>query len=349
MGSASNWGELVVGRRSLVYRLAGVTAIALALLGASLCWSGINHDEPGPGGNIHPAARKVIELRRTADQLAASNQLESARQAYENLVEQYDKSARPDVQEQVTAVKLRIGYLEAKQGNYAAARKTFLKAAQTFAGDEERSSIFGNLPDQAAYQAAVCLMAEGKTDLAAEELLRFIKERPRSPLVHAAYKRLLKLKCGDDLAEIDSATQAAVRMQEERMRLETAVCGPKVIEYIANQLGRGKAHYQDIAKYAGTTEQGTTLNGMLTALRKLGFEPSAYKLIAGDLRKLPTPAILLEADHYVAVERVSESSLHVYDPRYRSRSKLSLPSTGEPAQMFVVVTLSPINLSSEEK
>ncbi|WKZ81074.1 MAG: cysteine peptidase family C39 domain-containing protein [Fimbriimonadaceae bacterium] len=338
--------ELTNAKKRILWKL-GIPFLTLGLVGAKVLWISAPAASPNVRPYVHPAARRVIEHRTSADKLAASGQHELAKSEYERLLSSYKDSARTDIQEQVTATKIRLGFLEAKQGHYESARRVFLDAERTFKGDAERSSSFGNLPDQAAYQAAVCLIAQGNEEAAALELLQFIKERPYSPLVHAAFKRLAKM--GGDLDKAQEAMQRAVQLQEERSRLEAAVCGPKVVEYIAKRLGRDSADYRDIAKRAGSTDQGTSIGGMLQALAGLGFDPHAYKLNRPDLARIPTPAVLLLTDHYVAVERASDAAVVIYDPRHRARTSLPLPPADEAGQQYIVITLSPMPLSTETK
>lgn len=88
---------------------------------------------------------------------------------------------------------------------------------------------------------------------------------------------------------------------------------------------------------------------MLQALAGLGFDPHAYKLNRPDLARIPTPAVLLLTDHYVAVERASDAAVVIYDPRHRARTSLPLPPADEAGQQYIVITLSPMPLSTETK
>ena len=63
---------------------------------------------------------------------------------------------------------------------------------------------FGGVPDQAAYQAAVCLVGDGKPKEAEAEFVRFLRERPLSPLCHAAYGRLKRLLRGSFESALES-------------------------------------------------------------------------------------------------------------------------------------------------
>jgi TolA-binding protein len=111
-------------------------------------------------------------------------------------VEKNKASTDPVIQDRVGAYKIRLAYKDAERGDFNQARSALLETAKTYKGTGVMSSDFGGVPDQAAYQAAVCLVAEGKKGEAEAEFLKFMKERPLSPLVTAAYRRICRLRGG---------------------------------------------------------------------------------------------------------------------------------------------------------
>jgi len=257
-------------------------------------------------------------------------------------------SKNPKVQDQVGVARLRVGYLAAKKKDWTAARQTFQTAARKYKGTGAMSADFGGLPDQAAYQATVCLVADGKEALAKAEFIRFMKERPLSPLVHACYKRLVRMNGGEPTPEADRLLQNAVTLQQKLIRFENSVCGPKTIAYLLDQnlLKGPKTDYKRLAKLCGTTDSGTTLEGMRKGLQKIGLESYAYRLNRQDLSRTSLPAILLEEGHYLAVLKVTETEAIVYDTRLRAEQTLKLPALDDPDFNVSVLLFSPLELAS---
>jgi tetratricopeptide (TPR) repeat protein len=287
--------------------------VALALLAAGLFWA-IRPREEGP------------QTARATDPLSQPARTPTQERRLREAVARSAESAEPEVQERVGRARLSLAHAEAARGDFGSARRTFLEADRQYKGTGAQSAEWGGVTDQAAYQAAVCLVAEGRREEAEAEFLRFLRERPLSPLVHAAHRRLARLK-GSTTAEQDALLQAAVARQEERIRFETSVCGPKTIEHLFPNLGKG---YKEIAALCGTNDGGTTLEGMRRGLKALGLESHAYKLNRRDLEKAPLPAILLQDDHYVALKEIREGKARIYDPRYRAEQALALPPLDDP-------------------
>jgi len=99
---------------------------------------------------------------------------------------------------------------------------------------------FGGINDQAAYQAAVCLVAEHKEKEAKSAFHRFLTEFRMSPLVFAAEKRLVRLNNGTPDPNDEALLLHDIAEQETKVKFETAVCGPKTLEYLL-RLGAVKA------------------------------------------------------------------------------------------------------------
>ncbi|MFI5385908.1 MAG: cysteine peptidase family C39 domain-containing protein [Fimbriimonadales bacterium] len=72
--------------------------------------------------------------------------------------------------------------------------------------------------------------------------------------------------------------------------------------------------YKAIAKLCGTTDKGTTMEGMRKGLKALGLEYYGFQVGRADLPTIATPGILLSRDHYVVVERVKGLVLTTWDP-----------------------------------
>ena len=246
----------------------------------------------------------------------------------------------PEARDRVGQAELRLGYAVARKEGYAKARVAFLATAKAHEGVGAQSAAFGGVADQAAYQAVCCLAGEGKADEARKGFEAYLRERPLSPLVHAAYRRLQRLNGGESTPAWDRLLQADVATQERRIRFETSVCGPKCLEHILEAPspsgsswrgggGRGP-DYKTLAKLCGTTDDGTTLAGMRKGLKSLGRESWAARLNRGDLARATLPLILLQGDHYVVLERVEGDVATVWDPRLGASTPWKLPPEGDP-------------------
>lgn len=287
----------------------------------------------------HPTSRTVA---RPTSPLARADALYAAkpkvaRNEYEGFVAAHAASPDPKVRDQVGAARMRLGYLAARRHDLPAARSAFLAAAKvkgTGAAGE-----FGTVDDQAAYQAVVCLVAEGRRGEAREGFEAYLRERPLSALARAAYGRLKRLNGGASAPAWDALMQAAVARQEARVRFETSVCGPKCLERVlSNSSSWGGAgvgspkppDYKALAKLCGTTDAGTTVQGMRKGLKALGRESWAARLNRQDLAKARLPAILLQGDHYVVLESLEGDRATVWDPRFGSSKPWPLPNADDP-------------------
>lgn len=232
------------------------------------------------------------------------------------------------VQTLVTRARMAEAFSAANQKDYSSARAEFLEAVYKYRGTDAMSPDFGTLPDQAAYQAIVCLEAEGKREEAKAEYRSFMRDRKLSPLASACFRRLERIN-GKNLPEDEGLMQQAIEAQEARIRFETSVCGPKCLEKVLPYLGRKTTPYVDLAKICGTTDQGTTLDNLKAGCEKLGLETVAIELNAADFNHLTKPFVWLQADHYVAVLERADGKAHVYDPRFNSERWLTLPKESD--------------------
>ena len=275
--------------------------------------------------------------------------------ALKAFVAKHAKAKDPETRDRVGAAQMRLAYATVRTEGYAKARTSFLEVAKTHRGTGAQSAAFGGVSDGAAYQAVCCLVGEGKSAEARKGFEGFLKERPLSPLVHAAYRRLARLNGGESRPEWDKLLQSAVSAQEKRIRFETSVCGPKCLERVISlPLGRGRGgvialsetrgrgerpDYKALAKLCGTTDDGTTVEGMRRGLKALGRESWAVRLNRDDLAKAPLPAIVLEGDHYVVLERVEGDEATVWDPRFAAARPWKLPPGGDPDFSATVILL----------
>lgn len=236
-----------------------------------------------------------------------------AKAKYSEFVKSNEKSPDAKIQDQVGQARMKIAYLASKENDFKGARSTFKEAETKYKGEGKMNADFGGIQDGAAYQAAVCLVAEGKKAEATDEFRKFLKNYPLSPLVHAVRQRLVRLN-GAISREDDRLVQNAISAQEKRVLLETAMCGPKCAVKLLELLGKKAPGYKDLAKLCGTTENGTTMEGLRNGLAACGLRTYGFSLNRKDFAKMPLPAILFSNQHYVLVTALEDHVATVFDP-----------------------------------
>ncbi len=273
-----------------------------------------------------------------------------------DVVAKFRHDPRPRAQDLVGQAELRLAYADAQKGNFGAGRAKLLEASKV-KGTGRTTVDFGGINDQAAYQAIVCLVPQHKDQQARAEFRAFMRNDRFSPLVHAAYKRLVRLNKGKSDPNDEALLQSDIAAQEKRVRFETSVCGPKAAAYLLrtsprlfsdSKKGEGGGgsgavpDYRALAVLFGTTDKGTTIEGMRKGLRKLGIMSFGWQVNRRDFDALPTPAILLSSDHYYALLRIQPREALVYDPLCESQRTIPLPALDSPNFSATVLTFQPI-------
>lgn len=300
---------------------------ATIAVGAALVVAAVGYLAFGGKSKDSPITR-AAKQRAEGHQAFANGDFNAADSQLEKFISEHQASESPQIQDEVASAGMTLAYSKARQGNYDLARKQFLEVAKGYSGTQGLDPDFGRLDDQAAYQAIVCLQAEGKDREAKAEYEQFIKSRPLSPLVHAAYKRLTKLSPAD--GELHRRLlQEAITKQEQNAKAELALCGPRVVEELLRCCGKTTAGLEEIKKLCGTTTSGTTLSGMKKGLQELGFNSTGMLLSRDDFENVSTPAIWLMHEHYVLLLAVSKGVATIYDPMTRTERKLPLPKDQE--------------------
>lgn len=254
----------------------------------------------------------------------------------EAYIKQFEGSSDPTAQSHVTRARMTVAFDAASSKDYKKASELFLAASEQHKGSNAMSPAYGTLSDQARYQAIVCLEADGQIDAAVSGYRKFMEERMESPLVHQCHRRLERIH-GVSKGEDDQRLQAAVDAQQKRIRFETSVCGPKAIERLLPLIGKKQVSYVEIAKLAGTSDSGTTLEGMQSALSRLGVKSYGLELNARDFRALKKPALWLTGDHYILLEKIESGKAHTYDPRFNLESIAPLPKDEEQFRAMMLV------------
>ena len=100
-----------------------------------------------------------------------------------------------------------------------------------------------------------------------------------------------------------------------------ADCGPRALAIVATSLGVS-AYPAALAKTAGTTRYGTSLEGLTKAARECGLQAEGIQADLNALKTISTPAVAwVDGEHYLAVLRVEGDRATVRDPN-KSREEV---------------------------
>lgn len=234
--------------------------------------------------------------------------------AYRNFVATHGSSRDKQVQEQVASARFNLGYLEAKRHDFRGARATFQEASLKYRGTGRLSPAFGGYKDGSDYQAAVCLVAEHKTEEAKEEFRSFLRKEPLSPLAKAAYRRLVRLNGGKSLPADEQLLQKALDKQQARAAVDVVSCGPNCVDYVLPLLGKSSPGVEKLVKFCETGKEGASIAGLRAALKHFGLDSYGVLLNARDYLMVPTPAIMLQVGHFTVLKEMHDGYATIYDP-----------------------------------
>ncbi len=302
--------------------------IALASVGVvattgTILWKRLGESSHKPG----------IALGQPVDQKS----LNEVKSSPKDFIAKNEKSSDVKVQTLVTRARMTQAFELAKKKDYAQAREGFINASYQHKGTDAMNPEFGTLPDQAAYQAIVCLDAEGKDGEARKEYRKFMEERPLSPLVHACFRRLEKMNGGTARDEDQALLEKATAKQEANVRFELSVCGPKCLEKLLPLFGKEQKGYKELAKLCKTDDDGTTMANLKKGCDSLGLKPIGLELNASDFAKMTKPFMWLQVDHYVDVLEIKGGKALTYDPRYKLDQWVNLPKSDDSGFRAIVL------------
>ncbi len=316
--------------------LAGALAIG-AFLGIWLASKPANK-------HLTPAESARLEKSRIDANYNAPN----AKEEYTDFIAKHRESPDRSIQDQVGSARLRLAFLTAKGStnrsapDYAKeraralseARTLFLETAAQDKGSGSMSSDFGGIKDQALYQAAVCLSAQGLKSEARTAFLDFIKAQPLSPLVNACYKRIVRLD-GKSNTELEALLQHALDLQQQRIRYNMSMCGPKAVAYLLKAEGRECPDLDTLAQECGRTDEGTNLDGLRKCLRLHGEDMYGFQIARADLSRLACPAILFTGDHFLVVTSINDFQVITFDPMLERENKLAIKDLHAPGENYM--------------
>src|SRR5690349_20888065 len=256
----------------------GVVACAAGLTGLNFIAGLMTSGEPGPIDPRSAEAKEATEARVEAGRTYSTGNHKKAANELRIFINQYEGSSDSDTQDQVAAARMTIGYIQASQKDFTHAKETFKELEAKYTGTGAENPEFGKVTDQAAYQAIVCLQAEGKTDEAVVAYVAFLKDHWDSPLIYAVHKRLRSLGPKEKQEEYERILQESIDKQDKKIRHDLAMCGPNALAYFMRLLSEAPKTVDELAKLCKTTDDGTTMANMAGAFSILGYEAKGYNL-----------------------------------------------------------------------
>ena len=246
-----------------------------------------------------------------------------------------------------------LAYASARQSRFAEAKTRFgaLRQAAYESPDHGRQRVSlgdsaSTLEEEGAFQAAVCTGALGDKRAAESELDGFMREYPRSVLVHAAVKRIGRMHGGDVPRDAEALWKQAMAVQktaDEKERRDQALCGPECLAEMLKRQYTGKTsrqaakpqreipknrmgEVQTLAAEMRTSGEGSSVAAMQATAAKHGLKLQGVSMTLRGLTEQKLPLIALIAPgHYVLVEAVTPSptppggsaTVTVWDPDAR--------------------------------
>lgn len=273
-------------------------------------------------------------------------------------VQENKKSRLKGEQDLVGEARLHLAFLDVTgnrngvplRKSFQLARKEFLKAENNYEGTGAMGANYGGIPDQAAYQAAVCLVAEGRKAAARTEFRQLMVTFPLSPLCKASFDRLRRLsggtKDGGTIRRKDEELyQHCLNLKEKHIQFETSICGPKCAIKILSLMGIRSPNLKSVATECHRTSRGCSIEDLRRFLQSHGLTSFGLQLNSEDFRRMPLPAIECMNDHFVVILSRNIKSSIIYDPFDDSVRASPLPPLHDPNFQTSVITFKPQSLN----
>jgi tetratricopeptide (TPR) repeat protein len=275
----------------------------------------------------------------TADLAASRGKLTEAIRTYDEFIVENKGSKDVLIQDRVASARIRKGYALAKQRNYSEARSVLLEAEREYKGTGKMVPNEGGAKDEAAYQAAICLLASGDQKQGKKALVAFIDRYPDSPNTGGAYKRLMRLTSGKERDLISSKLDDISQARSEKYFLEIAKCGPRAVAYVARAQRAFVPNEAQLVKACKTDKTGSSMAGLVNGLKLCGLQGYGYELNRRDFEKISTPAIWLQGDHFFVIQNIRGDRVSVYNPLIEAHEVLTIPELDDRKFKASVLTL----------
>lgn len=98
------------------------------------------------------------------------------------------------------------------------------------------------------------------------------------------------------------------------LQIEAVECGAAALAMVLAAHGRWES-LSVLRRLCGVSRDGSRAVSLLRAARGLGMEAKGFSIAAGDISKVPVPAIIfVNQNHYMVLEGVRGSQVHLNDP-----------------------------------
>lgn len=256
-------------------------------------------------------------------------------------LQQLKQSPNPKRADEVSHQMMLAGYSLASKKDFGAAREAFQTIDREYGGTNSADPDYGTIPDQAKYQAIVCLVAEGKAAEAKKEFRQFLKDRPTSHLAVQAFRRLVRLNKGVEDPNDIALYENAIKAQEAATKRAIAECGPLVVQRFLSEFQQEDIALPDLIKLCKQGEEGTTMLNLAHAFVSHKVGALGRQVNAPDFRHTPQPFVWLMDDHYVLVERISGDEVTSWDPLLHGPRKTKAPASDDTKFQASILVLNP--------
>ncbi|MFB3895338.1 MAG: cysteine peptidase family C39 domain-containing protein [bacterium] len=232
------------------------------------------------------------------------SRIPQAREAAQRLVDNYSA-----YKNQYEHGLYTLAFLDYREGKWDQALKEFQAFVDTYPNS--------NIAPEALKQMALIYYYQGNYLQAIAATEQIISNYPASPLAVEAKNQVQKLyqktrvtlaKSPTNLPLIGKTTvdMKLVRLQNTNdIKNIAKLCGPNALKSICDYYNI-PAEVNELAKYAGTSDQGTDLWGLYSAATIKGFTVKAIRITANQLQQIPFPAIAhIYNNHYIVLREVN--------------------------------------------
>jgi hypothetical protein len=195
--------------------------------------------------------------------------------------------------------------------------KPIKKTDKTISVSFRRASI-GSIRSTDEYRGAKKAFSQGK-QAEAKKLLLALSQKPGLEDLDRAFLER-------QIAFCDSSKKLpeAPPVKPARTPIAFVECGPQALKIAAERLGVS-ADVAKLRESAGTTAEGTSLNGLEKAAKSVGLKAESLQVDKDALAQIQTPAVAwLDGNHFVALLEVGRDSATLHDPNDGKEKEMPL-------------------------
>jgi Peptidase C39 family len=180
-----------------------------------------------------------------------------------------------------------------------------------------RSASIGEIRSTPEYKNAIVAFSSGKKADAKRNLFLLSQKPGLSELDKQFLDRQITLCDSEKLPD-------APQMKLATVPLAVVDCGPQALKIAADMLGVS-ADIANLRKSAGTSRDGTSLDGLEKAAKSIGLRSESLQVDKDALAQISTPAVAwLDGNHFVTLLGVSRDSATLHDPNEGKEKEMPL-------------------------